>query len=64
MGATHRVRPPPGQRDAGLQVVHFRVEQLVLHQQFADLGLQPTAGVVHGLRRTTLQPRLARATRN
>ena len=49
-----------GPRDAGLQVVHFRVEPLVLHQQFADLGLQPTAVFVHGLRRTTLQPRLAR----
>ena len=53
-------RPPPGQRAAGLQVVHLRVEPLVLHQQFADLGLQPTAVFVHGLRRTTLQPRLAR----
>ena len=36
-------RPPPGQRDAGLQVVHFRVEQLVLHQQFST-GRSSSAG--------------------
>ena len=54
-------RPPPGQRDAGLQVVHLRVQQLVLHQQFADLGLQPTVGVVPDIRRAALQARLARS---
>ena len=60
MGATHRVDLPPGQRGAGLQLVHLRVQQLGLHQQLADLGLQPTVVVVPGIRRAALQPRLAR----
>ena len=46
-------RPPAGQRAAGLQLVHLRVQQLGLHQEFADLGLQPT--VVVGLGRAALQ---------
>ena len=61
-------RPPPGQRAAGLQLIHLRVEQLVLHQQLADLGLQPTIVVIPGIRRPALQaglgpqPEIARAT--
>ena len=61
MGANSSRRPPPGQRAAGLQLVHCRVEPLVLHQPLADLGLQPTVVFVHDLRRATLQPRPAAA---
>ena len=39
-------------------MVHLRVQQLGLHQQLADLGLQPTVVVVPGIRRAALQPRL------
>ena len=53
-------RPPPGQRAARLQLVHRRVQQLVLHQQLADLGLQPTIVFVPGIRRPALQASLAR----
>ena len=54
-------RPPPSQRAAGLQVVHLRVEQLVLHEQLADLGVQPLVLLIPGIRRAALQPRLARS---
>ena len=47
-------RPPPGQRAAGLQLVHLRIQQLGLHQQLADLGLQPTMVFVPGIRRAAL----------
>ena len=53
-------RPPPRQRAAGLQVVHRRVEQLVLHEQLADLGVQPLVLLIPGIRRAALQPRLTR----
>ena len=44
----------------GLQVVHLRVEQLVLHEQLADLGVQSLVLLIPGIRRAALQPRLAR----
>ena len=49
-------RPPPRQRAAGLQVVHLRVEQLVLHEQLADLGVQSLVLLIPGIRRAALQP--------
>ena len=53
-------RPPAGQRAAGLQRVYLRIQQLGLHQEFADRGLQPTVVVVHRLGRSALQAGLAR----
>ena len=47
-------RPPPGQRAVGLQLVHLRIQQLGLHQQLAELGLQPTMVFVPGIRRAAL----------
>ena len=60
LGATSSRRPPAGQREAGLQLVQLRIQQLVLHQQFADFGPQPAAVVVHGLGHSALQAGLAR----
>ena len=54
LGATHRVDLRRAQRAAGLQLVHLRIQQLGLHQQLADLGLQPTMVVVPGIRRAAL----------
>ena len=54
--ATHTRKPD----QAGLQVVHLRVEQLVLHEQLADLGVQPLVLLIPGIRRAALQPRLTR----
>ena len=53
-------RPPAGQRAAGLQLVSLRIQQLGLHQEFADRGLQPTEVVVPCLGRSALQAGLAR----
>ena len=39
---------------------YLRVEQFVLHQQLADLGLQLPVVLVPSLRRMALQPRLPR----
>ena len=41
-------------------MVHLRVEQLVLHEQLADLGVQSLVLLIPGIRRAALQPRLAR----
>ena len=41
-------------------MVHLRVEQLVLHEQLADLGVQPLVLLIQGIRRAALQPRLTR----
>ena len=60
MGAPHRVDLRRAKGPASLQLVHLRVQQLSLHQQLADLGLQPSVSFVLSLRRATLQPRLAR----
>ena len=43
-----------------LQVIHRRVEQLVLHEQLADLGVQPLVLLIPGIRRPALQAGLAR----